>query len=68
MSKFGFPAVASFLVLSVPEDKFVFQTYLLPQSLFLISQEDTRIVSLIVSYRIQSYILQTQFCLIEQIL
>lgn len=30
MSKFGFPAVASFLVLSVPEDKFVFQAYPLP--------------------------------------
>lgn len=54
MAKFGFPAVASFLVLSVPEDKFVFQTYPLPQSSFLISHEDTKIVSFISSYRIQS--------------
>lgn len=54
MSKFGFPAVASFLVLSVPENEFVFKTWPLLQSPFLISQEDTKSVSLISSYRFQS--------------
>lgn len=53
VSKFGVPAVASFLVLSVPEDEFVFKTCPLPQSSLLISQGDTKMVSLISSERIQ---------------